>query len=127
MEGANEVAVVAINNFKSLGLQNVTVVKGNFDETLPSVISQLPSVDFAFIDGNHRREPTERYFQQLLTKTNNNSILVFDDIYWSPEMEEAWKTVREHPLVRCTIDLFFTGIVFFREEFREKQHFIIRF
>ena len=132
LEGAKEVAAIAKNNFNSLGLQNISIREGNFDITLSSVISILSDVegstiDFAFIDGNHRREPTERYFLELLSKTNNNSILVFDDIHWSREMEQAWETVKKHPSVRCTIDLFFIGIVFFREEFHEKQHFSIRF
>jgi predicted O-methyltransferase YrrM len=127
MEGSNEVAAIAKNNFKSLGLQNVSLVKGNFDETLSSVISPLASVDLVFIDGNHRREPTERYFQQLLPKTNDNSILVFDDIHWSREMEQAWETITKNQSVRCSIDLFFMGIVFFRQGFSEKQHFKIRF
>ncbi len=127
MEGAKEVADMARENFTSLGLQNISIIEGDFDQTLSSVLSPLSSVDFAFIDGNHRREPTERYFQQLLSKTNNDSILILDDIHWSREMEEAWETIKKHPSVRCTIDLFFIGIVFFREEFREKQHFKIRF
>jgi predicted O-methyltransferase YrrM len=80
-----------------------------------------------FIDGNHRQEPTERYFHQLLPKLNNNSVLIFDDIHWSKEMEEAWATIKEHEAVRCTSDLFFIGIVFFRQEFKEKQHFRVRF
>ncbi len=127
LEGSKEVAAVAKNNFKSLGLQNISIIEGNFDNTLSSVISPLSTVDFAFIDGNHRREPTENYFQLLLSKTNNNSILLFDDIHWSREMEQAWETIKTHPLVRCSIDLFFIGIVFFRQEFSEKQHFRIRF
>ncbi len=127
LEGANEVAAIANNNFKLLELQNVSIETGNFDSTLSSVVSELKAVDFAFIDGNHRREPTERYFQQLLPKINNDSILVFDDIHWSGEMEEAWEIISKHPVVCCTIDLFFVGIVLFRQEFREKQHFKIRF
>ena len=127
LEGAKEVAAVAKNNFASLGLQNISITEGNFDHTLLSVISPLSTVDFVFIDGNHRREPTERYFQELLLKTNHESILVFDDIHWSREMEQAWETIKKHPSVRCSIDLFFIGIVFFRKEFREKQDFKIRF
>ena len=127
MEGAKEVAAIAKNNFALMGFQNISMREGNFDDTLSVVISQLSSVDFAFIDGNHRQEPTERYFQQLLSKKNNDSILVFDDIHWSREMEQTWETIQKHPSVRCTIDLFFIGIVFFREEFQEKQHFRIRF
>ena len=102
-------------------------MEGNFDYTLPSVTYYLPSIDFAFIDGNHRREPTENYFHWLLAKTNNNSILIFDDIHWSGEMVQAWDHIREHPAVRCSIDLFFIGIVLFRHEFKEKQHFAIQF
>ncbi len=127
LEGAKEVAGIAAANFKSLGLKNILITEGNFDQTLPIIISPLQSVDFAFIDGNHRREPTERYFLQLLSKINNDSILVFDDIHWSREMEETWEAIKSHPAVRSSIDLFFTGIVFFRQEFREKQHFSIRF
>ena len=127
MEGAGEVAAIAKKNFNATGISNIRIEQGNFDNTLPAVIRGLRTVDFAFIDGNHRREPTERYFQELLPKTNNDSILIFDDIHWSQEMEQAWETIKAHPQVRCTVDLFFTGIVFFREEFQEKQHFSIRF
>ena len=102
-------------------------MEGNFDNTLSSVVRGLSSVDFAFIDGNHRKEPTEKYFKELLAKTNNDSILVFDDIHWSSEMEEAWETIKKDAAVTCSIDLFFIGIVFFRKEFKEMQHFVIRF
>ena len=127
MEGAGEIGQVAKQNFNKLQLKNIELIGGNFDETLADVIRSLPSVDFAFIDGNHQQEPTERYFQQLLSKTNNDSILVFDDIHWSGEMEDAWQTIKEHKAVKCTMDLFFIGIVLFRKEFKEIQHFTIRF
>ncbi len=127
MEGASEVADVARKNFKESGLTNITIEQGNFDNTLPAVVRGLSSVDFAFIDGNHRQQPTENYFHQLLSKISNDSILIFDDIHWSTEMEAAWGTIKNHPSVRCSVDLFFIGIVFFRPEFYEKQHFTIRF
>jgi predicted O-methyltransferase YrrM len=127
MEGAKEVAATARKNFAQLGLQNITVKEGNFDDTLPAVINSVPGIDLAFVDGNHRQEPTERYFHQLLGKIHPDSILIFDDIHWSREMEAAWNTIQSHPAVRCSIDLFFIGIVFFRKEFTEKQEFAIRF
>lgn len=127
MEGSKEIAAVAKRNLRNLEIRNIEITEGNFDNTLSSVVRGLSTIDFAFIDGNHRREPTERYFQQLLSKTNNDSILVFDDIHWSSEMEDAWETIKDHETVRCSIDLFFIGIVFFRKEFKEKQHFTIRF
>ena len=127
MEGSKEIADVAKQNFNAIELKNVELIEGNFDNTLSFVVRDLSSVDFSFIDGNHQQEPTERYFKELLSKTNNDSILVFDDIHWSSEMEAVWETIKKNPAVTCSIDLFFIGIIFFRKEFKEKQHFVIRF
>ena len=127
MEGSKEIAEVTKRNFRNIGIRNIEIVEGNFDNTLSFVVRGLSTVDFAFIDGNHRKEPTERYFKELLAKTNNDSILVFDDIHWSSEMEAAWETIKKDAAVTCSIDLFFIGIVFFRKEFKEMQHFVIRF
>jgi predicted O-methyltransferase YrrM len=127
IEGSKSVATIAQQNFKNLGCINIESVIGNFDDQLPPIIDRLPSVDLAYIDGNHRLEPTLNYFEEFLPKTNNNSILIFDDIHWSKEMEEAWQKIKAHPSVRCTIDIFFLGFVFFRNEFKEEQDFTIRF
>src|SRR6187431_2122909 len=127
MEGSKEIAEIAKRNHRNLEIRNIEIVEGNFDNTLSSVVRGLSTVDFAFIDGNHRKEPTERYFKEILSKANNNSILVFDDIHWSSEMEAAWETIKKDAAVTCSIDLFFIGIVFFRKESKEKQHFTIRY
>ncbi len=127
MEGATAVAVIAKQNFEWLRLQNIKLITGNFDETLPSVLKGLFFADFAFVDGNHRKIPTLNYFNLLLQKVNEQSIFVFDDIHWSDDMEEAWNEIKQHDAVTVSIDLFFIGIVFFRKENKAKQHFIIRF
>lgn len=127
VEGSPVIASNAISNFQKLGVTNVRVVTGIFDEVFDNVLAEMPSPDLVFIDGNHSYHPTINYFNRLLRHVKNDSILIFDDIHWSREMEEAWKTISLHPEVRCTIDLFFIGIVLFRQEFREKQHFCIRY
>jgi predicted O-methyltransferase YrrM len=127
IEGSKAVAEVAKENFSKLNIQNIRLLQGNFDDLLPPVIRQHSSIDLAYIDGNHRYEPTIRYFKQLLPLTHNDSILVFDDIHWSKEMEQAWEEIKQHPSVQCTIDIFFLGFVFFRSEFKVKQDFQIRF
>lgn len=127
IEGSDAIYHTAQKNFRQLGLQNIEALQGNFDVVLPRVLQSLDRVDMAYIDGNHRYAPTMEYFHQLLRKTHNHSTLIFDDIHWSAEMEEAWNAVKSHPEVYCTVDLFFLGLVFFRKEFKEKQHFSIRF
>ena len=108
-------------------IKNIQSYNGNFDDLLPSIIHQLPSIDLAYIDGNHRFDPTINYFHQLLNKTHNNSILVFDDIHWSEEMEQAWDHIRQNSAVTCSIDLFFIGIILLSNNFKVKQDFVIRF
>ena len=125
LEGAPQIAAVAKQNFRTLELKNIKLVEGNFDYTLPAVLYQVPRIDLVFIDGNHRKEPTENYFHWLLSKIHNDTILIFDDIHWSQEMEEAWEHIKSHLAVRCSIDLFFLGIVLFRQEFKARQHFKI--
>ena len=127
MEGSTAVANVAKKNFNYLNLNNIDIVEGNFDLTLPSTLQKIETVDFAFIDGNHRYQPTINYFHQLLPHIQDHSILIFDDVYWSKEMEQAWIEIKNHPSVKLSIDLFFIGIIFFKKEFKVKQDFVIRF
>ena len=127
MEGAPVIAQLAQKNFEQLGLKNINLILGNFDKTLPLTLNKLSPIDLAFIDGNHRKEPTLRYFEQLLQHSHDHTILIFDDIHWSNEMEAAWETIKAHERVMLSIDLFFIGIVFFRKDFKVKQHFVIRF
>jgi len=126
-EGSTAVAQIAEKNHRLLGLKNIILHQGNFDTELPKWLTQNKSIDFAFIDGNHAFKPTVAYFEALLQVVHENTILVFDDIHWSAEMEQAWAHISAHPRVTLSIDLFFIGVVFFRKEFAQKQQVSIRF
>jgi predicted O-methyltransferase YrrM len=92
-----------------------------------ATIRKAGNIDMAFVDGNHRYEPTVRYFKELLPAMHEYSILIFDDIHWSKEMEQAWEEIKQDESVTLSIDLFFIGLIFFRKEQKIKQHFVIRF
>jgi predicted O-methyltransferase YrrM len=126
-EGAKNIAAIAQQTFNNLDIKNISLTKGDFDQTLPAVLSQIKNIDLAFIDGNHRKAPTLAYFARLLERSNPSTILIFDDIHWSHEMEEAWAEIQQHPAVTLTIDLFFIGIVCINTDFKAKQHFTLRF
>jgi len=126
-EGATSIADIAGETFDAMRIKNIEIVRGDFNVSLPSLLSTIPPVNFAFIDGNHRKEPTLQYFQQLLNHSTASTIFVFDDLHWSSEMEEAWFAIQQDPAVTLTIDLFFIGIVFINPDFKVKQHFTIRF
>ncbi len=116
IEGSEEIANVAKENLKKLSVANANIITGNFDEVLPEVLKNPETLDLVYIDGNHRYKPTLRYFNLLLPKMHNNSVMIFDDIYWSKEMTQAWREIKQHKSVTVTIDLFFVGLVLFRKE-----------
>jgi predicted O-methyltransferase YrrM len=126
-EGAKNIAAIAKQTFNDLSLTNINLIEGDFAKTFPHLLSQLQHIDLAFVDGNHRKAPTLDYFNQLLGVSHQSTILIFDDIHWSPEMEEAWAQIQQHPDVTLTIDLFFIGIVYVNTAIKVKQHFTIRF
>lgn len=126
LEGSSALADRAEQIFCAQGRSNIHLVRGNIDHTLPNLLRQLPQVDFAYLDANHRYAPTVAYFEQLVTKTNESSIIVIDDIYWSGEMQRAWRRIRQHPAVTLTIDLFDVGLVFFAP-LTMRQHYLLMF
>lgn len=124
IEGCPETALLAKNAFE----KNAPWVEqriGSFENELLPALQQLGSVDYIYIDGNHRKSPTLNYFQTCLPFVHNDTLLVFDDIHWSKEMEEAWKIIQSHPRVQVTIDVFEFGLVFFRKQ-QAKEHFVLR-
>jgi predicted O-methyltransferase YrrM len=125
LEGSQALADLAEEHFRACKVP-VRVVRGDLAQTLGPTLASLPSLDFAFLDANHRYEATMQYFGQCLAHTHAGSVLVLDDIHWSAEMERAWAEVQAHPAVTLTVDLFRLGLVFFRTH-QPKQHFRLRF
>ena len=126
LEGCIDSANLARENFNKTGLTNIQVITGNFEEKLAVALAEMPSPDLVFFDGNHKMEPTLAYFDQCLPHIHPGTIFIFDDIHWSAGMQEAWNTIRNHPKVKVSIDLYHMGIVFFKEEL-SKEDFTIRF
>ena len=125
LEGSPETAAIAKEVFKTAGTNSIELINGNFDNTLPGVIGNLAQLDFIFVDGNHQKEATLKYFEWCLPKVHENTMLIFDDIYWSDGMKQAWAEIKSNPKVTVTIDLFWIGLVFFKPG-QAKEDFMIR-
>ena len=102
---------------------NEPLINNPFKNYIPKIKQE--SFDLIFFDGHHDKSATIEYFEALLPKANNNSIFIFDDIYWSQEMTQAWDYIKNHNSVTVTVDTFHFGIVFFRKE-QVEEHFKIR-
>lgn len=111
LEGADSLASIAAGNFAGLGLDNVDVIRGRFQDTLSKVLSANRAVDFAFIDGHHDEAATLRYFNDFLPVLAGPAVAVFDDIQWSEGMKRAWNEIRGRKEVRLSLDLGSMGII----------------
>ena len=123
LEGCPNIAAQAQQHFNALQLNNIHITQGNFDDTLLPVLEIIKTLDVFFVDGNHREEPTLRYFNMALPYMHPQGVMIFDDIHWSPGMQAAWEQIKQDPSVRLSLDLFYVGLVFFDSAFKEKQDF----
>ncbi|MHB9055442.1 MAG: O-methyltransferase [Paludibacteraceae bacterium] len=122
LEGGEEIAGIARENFEKLDIYNIEVVVGDIDLTLEPVLERMNKLDVVFFDANHREEPVLKYFLQCLEHIHMDSVFVFDGIHWSDEMEHAWRKIRKNSKVTTTIDLFEFGIVFFNKNYPKKNY-----
>jgi len=125
-EGSPQIADTARITFDFAGAKNIKLIEGNIDTTLPAWLQSTRTIDLVFIDANHRYEPTLRYFNWLLPKLHGQSVVILDDIHYSPEMEQAWQDIRNHKLIYATADLHRCGIAFMDPSLN-RQHFILQF
>jgi len=124
LEGCPKTAQISQEIFKNLNINNIIQYTGKFDSILPNTLSRIQNLDFVFFDGNHTKNATISYFNQCLPFINNNTIFIFDDIYYSKEMLQSWNIIKKNQKVTVTIDMFHLGIVLFKKEL-SKQNFYI--
>lgn len=125
IEGCENLAGIAKENFSLSGINNVDIITGLFDECLEGILKEfIPSM--VFIDGNHRKEPTMRYFNTIKELIGPDSVIILDDINHSHEMREAWNEIKRDSQVSVSIDIFQMGFVFFRKGI-VKQDFLIKY
>jgi predicted O-methyltransferase YrrM len=124
-EGTPEVAAIALRNFRYSDVKNVELIIGKIEESLPSFVSILQSIDLVLMDANHRYDATMKYFNWVSQAMHPGSILILDDIHYSPEMERAWTEIKSKDIVYGSIDLFRCGLVFFDPSLN-KQHVVLQ-
>lgn len=123
IEGCKNTSNFTKSQFQNLDVHNVNFNIGAFASEIESI--DETHFDCIYFDGHHNKEATIKYFEALLSKAHNDSIFIFDDIYWSKDMTEAWDYIKAHNTVTVTVDCFHLGFVFFRKE-QAKEHFKIR-
>lgn len=112
IDGSAARLAVAEETLRGLGLDDVDVRHGEFSAAMHNLAQEQRRFDWAFIDGNHREDPTVEYFEYFLRElAAPRALVIFDDIRWSEGMERAWARVQDSPRVELVVDLGPIGLV----------------
>lgn len=123
LEGSEAVLKIAKGIWRTLRLENVEWKEGNIDDTLN--IYARDRWDLVFVDANHTYEATKRYVETLLGEMEEKGIIAIDDIYYSPEMTQAWRELQQDARVTTSMDLYHVGLLFVDPHYL-KRHYKIR-
>lgn len=123
IEGCPETFQFSQEQFNIQKLSNITTINLDFESAISNLNEE--TFDCIFFDGHHNKEATLKYFNLLKPKAHNDSVFIFDDIYWSEGMTEAWHKIIKDKSVTVSINCFNLGFIFFRKE-QPKEHFTIR-
>ncbi|MCB0466005.1 MAG: class I SAM-dependent methyltransferase, partial [Aequorivita sp.] len=84
VEGCPNTLGKAQEYFEKFNLHNIQIHQKIFNDFIVQNASE--KYDLIFIDGDHNGERTFQYFNSLIKNVHNDSVLIFDDVYWSKDM-----------------------------------------
>ncbi len=104
LEGDAARAAIARRTFEALGLDRINVIVGLFHDTLGAALDGTEAFDTVFVDGHHDGPATIAYHERILPHLAPDAIVVFDDIGWSSDMAQAWRTLSTRPEFAVAVD-----------------------
>lgn len=122
VEGSAAVHKTAAKHLREAGIKNVELVNMTFHKYLDQ--PDLPNFELIFIDGHHQGDATQIYWQKCLELATENTLFIFDDIYWSADMTEAWQQITQHPRATAVVDTFFWGLVFINPKLHKQVYHV---
>ncbi|MCF8331928.1 MAG: class I SAM-dependent methyltransferase [Bacteroidales bacterium] len=125
IEGCPEKTKIASGLFRQFHLNNIDIINSDAAQHFSRLQKDNYRADLIFIDADHSYQGATTFFRQLLPFTHQESIMIFDDIYWSEAMTKAWMDISNHQQVTLSVSTLQFGIIFFKAGI-QKQHFRIR-
>ena len=104
IEVSSELCEIARGHIKKFSERFVAINK-LFDDAIDDFLDEgLSGIDIAYIDGHHEKLATLHYFERIKPMLNPDSVVIFDDIYWSKDMYDAWTILRQMNGVKVSIN-----------------------
>jgi hypothetical protein len=110
IEGSEDLCAIAEKNISRI-TQDFRIMNTLFDEAIDKLIEEKQQFDCVFIDGQHEKEATLYYTKRLKPLMATNAIYIYDDIYWSEGMNEAWQALFSGYEFVQGVDLQLVGVL----------------
>ena len=123
-EKTNNVLLKSIPYFsaKHISIQGNTRLKSQVLQKFPNSSKTDGPIDILYFESNLNQNPKDIFSNYQL---HNDSLILFNNIYESPDTFANWTSFSDSELVTVSMDLFCCGLLFIRKE-QVKQHFTIR-
>jgi hypothetical protein len=127
-KGRSKLEKIVLRSIPYLKIESVFIstllkpLKDTTSKRYPYLVFDQPPYDLIVLEG---RDLEGLDLEELQNRCHNDSMVVLEDIRTSKNVFKQWEAMRAKPWVRASIDYYFGGILFLREE-QEKQHFRIR-
>lgn len=115
IEGADSIARYAQKTIEHMGLKNTFIRTGTFQDVLPSLLDEMKTLDYIYIDGHHQKAALLNYFYEVLPYMKNGGLIVVDDILWSKGMWRGWKEISQYSKVSQACHLGLLGLIVLKE------------
>lgn len=110
VEGSKDLATLARENIEQVA-PGARVVNALFDDALDELLPGLDlGLDLVYLDGQHEKLATLHYVDRIAPHCNRGCVLVFDDIHWTSDMDEAWDALRARAGFSHAVDLGRFGV-----------------
>ncbi len=126
VEADSAILQLATGHWEELSRFNIKSYCFDLNTSWGLLADNINTIDFLFIDANHRKEAMIRYVLQALPYIHQHSVILLDDIYWNKETLEAWEILKKRKEVTLSFDIFQMGVLFFDNNL-SKQHFTLRY
>lgn len=123
IEGDQTIAQIAQNTWQTF--ENINFHIGNLQDNFSDLVSIIQP-ELIFLDADHRSEALHFCFEKMQSHLKNVQVIIIHDIYWSRDMNNAWKQIVKRSDLPLTIDIFQAGLVFPNMNM-PKQHFKLNF
>ncbi len=95
-----------------------------FDETedighMLTQMAHLSHIDYAYIDADQH---AAAFAEAAIRKAHAGSVIIIRHINRTPYMKQLWQCLEEDPRTVVTFDLYYLGIVLFRQGLSKEAH-----